>query len=69
MQNVRTLSKSEAQTVKDDNFHGKGKLTYKNGTIYEGEFKNDKFNGKGKLKCIIGNLGSPILFPMFKSIL
>ena len=27
---------------------GKGKLTYKNGDVYEGEFKNDKFDGKGK---------------------
>ena len=27
--------------LKDNLKHGKGKLKYKNGDIYEGEFKND----------------------------
>lgn len=34
--------------IKDDKYHGKGKLTTKNYT-YEGEFKDDKYHGKGKL--------------------
>ena len=28
---------------------GFGKLKFKDGTIYEGEFKDDKYNGKGKI--------------------
>lgn len=28
--------------------HGKGKLIWKEGEIYEGQFENDKFHGNGK---------------------
>ena len=28
--------------------HGQGKMNYKNGHIYEGEFKNGNLDGKGK---------------------
>ncbi|MFA5260449.1 MAG: hypothetical protein WC450_04400 [Candidatus Omnitrophota bacterium] len=33
---------------KDGLFHGKGKLTWRNGDTLEGEFKNGLINGKGK---------------------
>ena len=29
--------------------HGKGKIIYKDGTIFEGNFKNDKIEGEGIL--------------------
>jgi hypothetical protein len=28
--------------------HGRGKFTYNNGTVYEGEMRNDEMNGRGK---------------------
>ena len=30
--------------------HGKGTATYRNGSIYEGEFKNNQEHGKGTMK-------------------
>ena len=30
--------------------HGKGKLTYSTGQVYEGEFVNDNINGEGEMK-------------------
>ena len=35
---------------------GKGKLTYKNGTIYEGTWKGDKRDGEGVFKNAILNV-------------
>ena len=32
----------------DDKRSGKGKMTYANGDVYEGDFMNNKFHGKGK---------------------
>ena len=32
--------------------HGKGKLLYKNGDVYEGDWKNDKRDGSGKLNYL-----------------
>jgi len=29
--------------------HGKGKLSWVDGSLYEGEWKNDMSNGKGRL--------------------
>ena len=39
--------------------HGKGKFTYENGTVLEGEFKDGNFNGKGKIIYGNGSLNSP----------
>lgn len=30
--------------------HGKGKLTYSTGQVYDGEFVNDNINGEGEMK-------------------
>jgi hypothetical protein len=30
-------------------FHGKGTLTFPDGSMYEGKWKEDKFDGKGVL--------------------
>lgn len=35
---------------------GDGKLTYKNGDVYDGEWKNDMFNGEGIFKDHFGNI-------------
>lgn len=35
--------------------HGKGKMAYFNGSIYDGEWKNDKQNGRGKYTYPNGN--------------
>ena len=35
---------------------GKGKLTYKNGTIFEGTWKGDKRDGEGVFKNAIVNV-------------
>ncbi len=40
-------SEYEGDLNKEYNKEGKGKLKFKNGKIYEGEFKNDEMNGKG----------------------
>ena len=34
---------------------GNGKMTYKNGDIYIGEFKDDKREGKGLMTFVNGN--------------
>ena len=34
---------------------GSGKMIYKNGDIYQGEFKNDKKEGKGLMTFTNGN--------------
>lgn len=30
-------------------FHGKGKMTYNDGRVYEGDFANCEYHGKGKM--------------------
>jgi len=42
--------------VKDGKYHGYGKKSYADGTIYEGNWKNGKLNGKGKYTCANGCL-------------
>ena len=39
--------------MKDDKAHGLGKMIYKNGDIYEGEYLNGEQHGEGKIifKC------------------
>jgi hypothetical protein len=32
----------------NDEREGRGKITYANGNVYEGEYKNDKMEGRGK---------------------
>lgn len=39
-----------------DNFHGKGVLTFSDGSKYEGEFKDSKFHGKGIFMDKDGNI-------------
>ena len=36
--------------------NGKGKYSFKDGTMYEGEFKDDDYNGKGKLTDADGSV-------------
>ena len=40
--------------TKDKNYTGKGKITYKNGNTFEGEWKNGKKSGQGILKFKTG---------------
>ena len=37
---------------KDEIKNGRGKFTYPNGDVYDGEWKNDKRHGKGNNKSI-----------------
>ena len=36
--------------------HGKGKFTYANGNVYEGDYHNDKRHGKGKYTLANGDV-------------
>ena len=41
--------KSYCGEKKNGLFHGKGRLVFKNGSVYEGEFKKNKMDGYGKI--------------------
>jgi hypothetical protein len=41
---------------KDDKMHGKGKYTYADGSVYEGEWRNNMKNGKGKYISVSGSV-------------
>ena len=36
--------------------HGLGKLTYADGSVYDGEWKDNEMNGKGKYTCANGSI-------------
>ncbi len=40
----------------NDKMHGKGKKTWFDGDVYEGEFMNDKMHGKGKKTWFDGDV-------------
>jgi hypothetical protein len=40
----------------NNKFHGKGKFTYPNGVVYDGDFCDHKFHGKGKFTYVKGGV-------------
>ena len=50
------LGKYEGEYNKDGKRHGKGKITFRNGTYYEGEWKNDLSHGQGTLTYSDGSI-------------
>ena len=42
--------------MKETYAEGKGMMKYKDGRIFEGEFKNEKKNGAGVMKSSAGNI-------------
>ena len=41
--------KSYSGDFKDGLYHGKGRLEFKDGSVYEGQFENNKMHGYGKI--------------------
>ena len=41
---------------KEGVFHGQGKATYDDGSVYEGEWRNGTYNGRGKVKAKQGDI-------------
>ena len=53
-ENVSSCGAVYEGELKENKFHGQGKLILPSGTVYEGEFKDDKLHGKGKLNFTSG---------------
>ena len=46
----------EGEVNEENERHGKGKMTWTNGDVYEGEWKDNKEHGKGKMTWKSGNV-------------
>jgi hypothetical protein len=50
------LHEENAPSASNDKMHGKGKYTYKNGDVYEGDFAKGNPHGKGKMTWADGRV-------------
>ena len=53
---MTTVDKYEGDYNEEGKKHGKGKMTYVNGDIYEGDFKDNKMNGVGTFTFASGGV-------------